>query len=171
MSRFADLSKGKREYLQAYWPANPQLGRPVTMPMKLQVLTDDELQYAIVTARKHLSERGLNVDSQYSQDEVETETCVQLLAIACRDNDQPAIVAFVVDADDLRRNTTPWERGEVITAWRPYQERRAPLRSLTPAERAEIDAVLKKKDSAALRAFGGDMLASYMLFSDSPPST
>lgn len=171
MGRLSELSKGKREYLPAYWPANPQLGRPAPIPMKLQVLTDDDMQRAVLAAKVRLKELGLNIESQYNQDEVETEVSVQVLAICCRDNDQPEKVAFATDADDLRANTAPWERGEVVDAWRPWQERRNPLRQLSEKERAVIDEALKKKDAATLRACGADMLASFMTSSGSPPPT
>ncbi len=170
MSRLAELSKGKREYLQAYWPANPQLGRPDPIPMKLQVLSDHEMQQAIAAAHARLAELKLVV-GQYTVDELETETSVQVLALACRDNDQPEKVAFATDADDLRRNTTPWERGEVVDAWRPWQERRNPLRPLTAEERQAITVELEKKSAPTLRAFGADMLVSYLISSASPPST
>lgn len=167
LSRFTELSKGKREYLQAYWPANPQLGRPDPIPMKLQVLTEDEVQTAVLEGKAYLAKRGLNIESQFNQDEVETEISVRVLAAACRDNDQPDKVSFSVDVDDLRRNTAPWERGEVVEAWKGWQERRNPLRALTAEERAHIDEAVKKKDAATLRACDVDSLVSFMISSDS----
>ncbi len=165
--RLSELSKGKREYLQAYWPANAQLGRKDPIPVKLQVLTDGEMQDAVIEGKKYLKSRGLDTESQFNQDEVETEISIRVLAIACRDNDQPETVSFVVDADDLRRSTTPWERGEVVEAWKPWQERRNPARALTAEERQAIEELVKKKDAATLRACDADMLVSYMLSSDS----
>lgn len=167
MSRLAELSKGRREYLQAYWPANPQLGRPDPIPMKLQVLTEDEQQSALVEAKSYLKRLGVNIESQFSQDEVEGEIAVRVMALACRDNDQPATVSFAVDADDLRKNTAPWERGEVVEAWKVWQERRNPFRGLTADERAHLDEAIKKKDAVTLRACDADLLVSYMLSSDS----
>lgn len=166
LSRLAELSKGRREYLQSYWPANAQLGRPNPIPMKLQVLSDDEMQQAIAAAHARLRDLKLDV-GQYTADELESETCTQVLALACRDNDDPAKVSFAVDVDDLRRNSTPWERGEVIDAWRPWQERRNPLRVLLPEERQALDESVKKKDAVTLRACAVDMLVSYLLSSDS----
>lgn len=170
MSRLSELSKGRREYLQAYWPANPQLGRPDPIPMKLQVLSDDEMQRAIAAAHARLRDLKMEV-GQYTADELETETSVQVLALACRDNDQPATVSFAQDADDLRQNSTPWERGEVVDAWRPWQERRNPTRALSADEEREIDAAIKKKAATTLRAFGADTLVSYMISSASRPPT
>jgi hypothetical protein len=170
LSRLSELSKGAREYLPAFWPANAQLGRPDPIPMKLAVLTDDDMQQAIAAAHARLREVKLEVN-QYTVDELETETSIQVLARACRDNDQPEKVTFAVDAEDLRRNTTPWERAEVVDAWRPWQERRNPLRRLTADERQNLDALVKKKDATTLRACGLDLLVSYMLTSDSPPSS
>lgn len=170
MSRFAELSKGRREYLQAFWPANPQLGRPDPIPLKLQVLTDEEFQEAIAAAHERLRLLKLDGRGELAVEDVENEISIQLLARACRDDSQPATVAFCVDADDLRRHTTPWERGEVGAVWKDFQERRNPQRELTERERQEVEAAIKKKAAMTLRAFGPDTLVSFMLTSASPPS-
>jgi hypothetical protein len=58
-----------------------------------------------------------------------------------------------------------------VDAWRPWQERRNPLRPLTVEERRAIETELEKKSAPTLRAFGADMLVTFMLSSASPPST
>lgn len=170
MSRFTELAKGTREYLPAFWPANAQLGRPEPIAMRLAVLTDDDFQLSIADAHARLRELKLEIGA-YTADELETETSVQVLARACRDAADPDKVSFAVDAEDLRKHTAPWERAEVIDAWRPWQERRNPMRALTVEERQAVEENVKKKDGASLRACGLDLLVGFLLTSESPPST
>jgi hypothetical protein len=169
VSRLDDLSRGRRDYLAASWPSNPQLGRPDPIPVKLQALSDDDFQECVAAAHERFRKLKIPHDGM-SADDFEAEVSIQLLARACRDPEQPDKVAFVQDADDLRRNTTSWERAEVGEIWKTYQERRNPTRALLPEERARIDALVKKKDPMILRAVGLDSLVSYMLTSGNPPS-
>jgi len=169
-SRFDELSKGRREYLAAMWPANAQLGRPDPIPLKIQALSHDEFQAAIAAA--HERYRALKTPTDgLGADDFEAEVSLQILAMACRDNDHPEKLAFAQDADDLRRNTTPWEQAEVGDVWKSFQERRNPLRALLPEERAAIASLVKKKQAMTLRACGLDSLVSFLLTLDSPPST
>jgi hypothetical protein len=169
-SRLDELSKGRREYLQTVWPANPQLGRPEGIPVKLQVLNEEQFQDALSAAHERFREKKIPPDGM-NADDFEGELQLQLLARACRDNDKPETVCFAMDAADLRRNTTPWERAEVARDWALFQERRNPMHALLPEERAQVLDAVKKKDATSLRGFGVDSLVSYLLTSDSPQST
>jgi hypothetical protein len=169
VSRLGDLSKGRREYLQAAWPANAQLGRPASIPCKLQALSDEEFQEAIAAAHERFRQLKIPADGM-NADDFEGEVSIQVLARACRDDDKPETTTFALDADDLRRSSSPWERGEVSKLWAAFQERRNPIYALLPEERARIAEALKKKDGASLRGFGVDSLVSFMITSESPPS-
>jgi hypothetical protein len=170
MSRLGDLSKGRREYLQIAWPVNAQLGRPEPIPCKLQVLNDEEFQEAISAAHERFRQLKIPVDGM-NADDFEGEVSVQVLARACRDQDNPEKTTFALDADDLRRNASPWERGEVSKLWATFQERHNPLHELLPEERESIVDAIKKKDGARLRGFGVDSLVSFLLTSASPRSS
>lgn len=170
MSRLGDLTKGRREYLQIAWPANAQLGRPESIPCKLQALTDEQFQEAIAAAHERFRFLKIPHDGM-NADDFEGEVSVQVLARACRDNDKPETTTFALDADDLRRNASPWERGEVSKLWAKFQERHNPMHALLPEERASVLEALKKKDGMTLRGFGVDSLVTFLLTSDSPPST
>lgn len=166
----SDLVKGRREYLPIAWPANSQLGRPEPMPCKLQALSDADFQEAVAAAHERFRQLKIPHDGM-SADDFEGEVSVQVLARALRDHAKPESLSFVTDADDLRRNTSPWERDEVGKLWSAFQERRNPLRALLPEEREQVTAALKKKDAMSLRAFGVDTLVSWLTTTVSPPST
>lgn len=170
MTRLGDLAKGRREYLQIAWPANAQLGRPESIPCKLQALNDEEFQEAIAAAHERFRTLKIPADGM-NADDFEGEVSVQVLARACRDNDNPEKTTFALDADDLRRNASPWERGEVSKLWATFQERRNPLHELLPEEKERIVDAVKKKDATSLRGFGVDSLVSFMITSASPRSS
>lgn len=169
MSVLSELTKGRREYLQASWPANAQLGRPEPIPLKLQALSDEEFQLAVAAAHERFRMLKIPHDGM-SADDFEGEVSVQILARACRDNEKPDTVSFALDADDLRRNSSPWERGEIGEIWKKLQERRNPMHALLPEERERIVDAVKKKDAMSLRGFGVDTLVSFMLTTESPRS-
>jgi hypothetical protein len=171
MSRLSDLASGRREYLQTAWPANVQLGRPEPIPLKLQALSDEQFQEAIAAAHERLRTLKIPHEGISGADHLEGEVSLQILARACRDNDNPATTSFAIDADDLRRNSSPWEQSEIGDQWKAFQERRNPIFELRPEEKERIVDALKKKDATSLRGFGVDSLVSFMLTSGSPRST
>jgi hypothetical protein len=169
MTRLTDLTKGRREYLASQWPANPKLGRPEAMPLKIQALTDEDFQECVAAAYERFRSLKLETNA-YTADDLESEISIQILARACRDPEQPDKVSFAVDADDLRRNSSPWERTEVGEIWKQWQDERNPT-GLSQPERDRIAALVKKKEVTTLKACGVDSLASYLLTMASQPST
>lgn len=163
-SRLAKLRRGKLEYKRARWPRSDD-------ECLLRVLTCSEVQECQAHAFRRFKELDIPVVPA-TMSLFEDECLTQVLFRGCRDPNDPERLTYAIDVDDMRDNTTVDERAAMYTVFRDLCEEQDPdPETVSPELLRQIEEAVKKKDAALLRGFGSSALVSFMLSTDSPPSS
>ena|SRR5215831_5664583 len=156
LSRLAALRDAEL-FTEATWPGHPDV------KLKIRSLTCAEVLECRAAAEKEFKDRGL-ADSVLNADAKEEEVAIQILARVLRDQVDPKGMPFAESPDDLRSNTSPDQRAELIVAFNEHRQKTDPWPSeLGDEVLAEIETAVKKKDRIRLRSLGSGVLVTYLL--------
>lgn len=138
-AKIARLGRGREARTRCTWPGG-------ALEFELSVLTQAERSQAEADALRVLSQRGIDLASQSRTvaEAITVETAVHILAAAMRDLDGARLF---VDAAELSDVATDDEIEKLAELYARHRNSSDPnLDALSPAELAEIDEALKKKD-------------------------
>lgn len=153
-SKLAELWRGRAGFKDAVWP---ELG----VPFKLMVLSNEDTQLCTAAAIERFKKIGLDVN-MVTSDEFEAEVTLQILFRACRDPQDPWEKTIAIDADDMRRNTSPEQRDAVLGEYALWRKERDPRKEEMPRELwEEIEGLVKKKAPSLAKSFGSFLRAIY----------
>lgn len=138
---FAELlSRGRPPFLVVDFPRFDEAGEPIAK-VHVRLLTVREEDLALANARKYVSEqlRTRSEDLPWRPEELEHNARVtELLAVACRDAEDPSKPFFPMGVIDLRQHFTAEEIGVLAAHYAELKSRTHPrLREMTEEEMDE----------------------------------
>lgn len=166
VSRLATMRKGQRHTKRGVLPGDG-------IEFVWRLLSGAEKQAALAAAVQRMEALKLPIELR-SYSDLEDECVWQLLAQAMRDPQHPGPSGtypetLARDADELRELLTVDERDALITAYLDFEDEVDPDPATISDELyAAIETAVKKRDARALRNFGSNLLASFVLSGASP---
>jgi hypothetical protein len=146
-----------------------------------RILSGSEKQEVTAGACRRFEELGLEKEFRWFRD-IEDEMCWQIIYRGMRDPDDEGTAAdpypkpLAHSVDELRDLLTPEERDMLLSRYIDFEEIVNPPIGDPEVFFEQIQQAVKKNETIAERMtalinFGSHMLASYILFSESQPST